>query len=257
MKIFKILTLPLFLSGCIYAGDMSLWNTRYDLFSRVDSYPIEYLEEENGPKLVKSEDITDTSFQVNKLLTAFKGYPLVDTKSYTRSYYTSKSIIAPTDVTLSSGLSPIEIKAEGKYDIIGEVTIDGLLYGLVSTSNSNNVFLVDNDGKLLPRVGMIRDDKLILSDVKYIVYPQDFHFETVASSKVVQSEMTTGFEIKYSGLKLDRIVLTVMEYDGQDGGIFTEYNYPNRPGIVDLHGIKIRIYQATENKLEYMIIVEK
>lgn len=256
MKILKVLGLTLILSGCIYAGDISIWDGQKDLFSRFSSYKITYLDDE-GPKLVKTEDITDTSFQVDKLLTAYKGYPIVDTKSYTRNYYTTKSIVAPTDVYLSSGMSPLEIKADAKYDVIGEVTIDGQLYGLVSTGVAKNVYLVDNYGKLYPKVGLISNDRLILSDTKYIIHPEDFRFETVSSSKVVQSEMTTGFEIKYSGLKLNRIILTVMEYNGEDGGVFSDYNYPNRPGIVDIHGIKIRIYQATDNKLEYMIVVDK
>jgi len=253
MKTLKILGLTLILSGCIYAGDISIWGSDNGLFSDFRGYKINYLDDE-GPKLVKTEDITDTSFEVNKQLIAYKGYPLADTRYYTRNYYTTKAIVAPTDVYLSSGLSPLEIKADVKYDVIGEVTIDGLLYGLVSAGTSRNVFLVDNDGKIYPKVGMIKNDRLILSDVDYMINPENFRFETVSSSKVVQSEMTTGFEIRYSGLKLNRIILTVMEYNGEDSGVFVDYNYPNRPGIIDIRGLKIKVYQATENKLEYMIV---
>ena len=59
-------------------------------------------------------------------------------------------------------------------------------------------------------------------------------------------------------MKLNRIVFTVMEYDQTNGqsGEFVNYNYPNRPGEIDIRGIKIRVFEANDAKIEYMIVVD-
>ena len=254
LRTFKLLGITLGLSGCIYAGEISVWPERDDFIAGLSSYDIEYLDKD-GPKLVKTENVTESDFAPNKLLTAYKGYSIVNTKSYVRNYYTQESIVAPEGAVLVSGLSPLSIEGGKKYDIIGRTEIDGVLYALIPNPNGKDVFLVRNDGTLLNQVGLIRADKIKLLDGKYKIEPQDFHFEPVITSKVVQSEMTWGFEIKYAGLKLNRIVLTVMEYDSNgESGEFVNYNYPNRPGEIDVRGLKIRVYEADDEKIEYMIV---
>lgn len=258
MKTLKILALVLTLSGCIYAGDVSVLGFRDDYLADFSSYSIEFMDEK-GPQLIKSETVTDSSFAANKLLTAYKGYPMVDTKSYSRNYYTQESIVAPSNAVLTSGLSPVSIEAKKKYDVIGRVDVEGKPYALVSVGFSKDVFLVENDGKLYNRIGVIRNDKLVLLDTSYNITPKDFKFEPVSSSKMVQSEIVKGFEVRYGGIKLGRVILTLMEYvPGNDAaGEFVDYNYPNRPGVVDLRGIKIKIFEANNSKIEYMIVNEK
>ena len=237
MRALKVLGLTLCLSGCIYAGEISLWPGRDDFIAGLSSYSIEYLDKD-GPKLIKTETVTESDFAPNKMLTAYKGYSVADTKSYTRNYYTQESIVAPTDAVLVSGLSPLSIKADKKYDIIGRTDIDEVVYALVPNPEGKDVFLVKNDGTLLNQVGLIRGDKVKLLDTKY--------------------EMTWGFEIKYAGLKLNRIVFTVMEYDqaGGESGNFVNYSYPNRPGEIDIRGLKIRVFEANDAKIEYMIVTD-
>ena len=257
MKTLKVLGLVLSLSGCIYAGNISFWPERDSFVAGLSSYDIDYLDED-GPRLIKTETVTDSNFAPNKMLTAYKGYSIADTKSYTRNYYTQESIVAPKDASFVSGLSPILIEAKKKYDVIGRVEIDDVAYALVPNPDGKDVFLVANDGKPLNRVGIIRSDKLKLLDTKYQITPENFRFEPVTTSKIVQSEMSWGFEIKYAGVKLNRIVFTVMEYDQTDGqsGEFVNYNYPNRPGEIDIRGIKIRVFEANDAKIEYMIVVD-
>ncbi len=254
MRALKVLGLTLILSGCIYAGEISFLPERDDLIAGIGNYSIEYLDKD-GPKLVKTENITDSDFMPNKMLTAYKGYSMVNTKSYIRNYYTQESIVAPENASLVSSLSPIAIEGGKKYDIIGRTEIDDIVYALIPNPNGKDVFLVRNDGSLLNRVGLIRSDSLKLLDEEYKIEPEDFRFEPVITSKVVQSEMTWGFEIRYAGLKLNRIILTVMEYDPKGvSGEFVNYNYPNRPGEIDIRGLKIRVYEANDEKIEYMIV---
>ena len=235
MRALKVLGLTLCLSGCIYAGEISLWPGRDDFIAGLSSYSIEYLDKD-GPKLIKTETVTESDFAPNKMLT----------------------IVAPTDAVLVSGLSPLSIKADKKYDIIGRTDIDEVVYALVPNPEGKDVFLVKNDGTLLNQVGLILGDKVKLLDTKYEINPPSFRFEPVTTSKIVQSEMTWGFEIKYAGLKLNRIVFTVMEYDqaGGESGNFVNYSYPNRPGEIDIRGLKIRVFEANDAKIEYMIVTD-
>ncbi len=257
MKILKVLGLVLCLSGCIYAGEISFLPERDDFIAGLGNYSVEYLDED-GPKLIRTETVTDSNFPPNKMLTAYKGYSIADTKSYTRNYYTQESIVAVSGANLISGLSPLKIEANKKYDIIGRVEIDDKVYALVPNPEGKDVFLVRNNGTLLNQVGVIRGDKLNLLDTKYEIEPDTFRFDPVTTSKVVQSEMVWGFEIKYAGIKLNRMVFTVMEYNqsGGQSGEFVNYNYPNRPGIIDIRGLKIRVYEANDAKIEYMIVVD-
>ena len=254
MKALKILGLTLGLSGCIYAGEISVLPERNDFVAGFGSYKIEYLDKE-GPKLIKSETITESDFAPNKMLTAYKGYSIANTKTYTRNYYTQESLVASKDVKLVSGLSPLSIKSEKKYDILGRTEIDDIVYALVPNPEGKDVFLVRNDGTILNQVGFIRGDKLTLVDGKYQIEPEDFRFEPVTTSKIVQSEMNWGFELKYAGIKLDRIVFTLMDYSQNgESGQFVNYNYPNRPGEISIRGLKIRVYEANDEKIEYMIV---
>ena len=233
MKALTVLASALALSGCIYAGEISFLPERDDFVAGLSSYGIEYLDR-SGPKLIRTETVTESDFAPNKMLTAYKGYSVADTKTY----------------------SPLFIKAEKKYDIIGRVEIDDLVYAVVPNPEGNDAFLVRNDGTILDRLGIIRGDKLKLLDTKHRVEPEDFRFEPVTTSKVVQSELTWGFEIKYAGIKLGRMVFTVLEYDPTNGesGQFVNYNYPNRPGEISIRGLKIRVYEADDEKIAYMII---
>lgn len=254
MKILKVLGLVLLLGGCIHAGPISFFESRSDFLANATSYPIDYFDD-TGPRLIKSETITDTGFPQEKLLTAYKGYPVVDTKTYTRNYYTQESIVAPKDATLISGLSPIEIDANKKYDVIGQVTIDDILYAVVAAGASRTVFLVDNYGKVYHNIGVIKNDRLVLlTETNYIVNPEDFRFESVSATKMVQSEMTKGFEIRFDGIKLDRVVFNLMEYHNGEAGSFSNFNFPRRPGVVDIRGLKIKIFEANDSKIEYMIV---
>ena len=68
------------LSGCLYAGDISVLESRKSFVERWSSYPITYFDQ--GSKLVKTEYITDKGMPVNEVLTAYKGYTVVDAKTY-------------------------------------------------------------------------------------------------------------------------------------------------------------------------------
>lgn len=256
MKTLKILAMVSCLSGCIYAGEVSLFPQRSDFVAGLKGYQIEYLDRKTE-KLLETETLHQSSFKANKLLTAYKGYPIADTKSYMKNYYVQESLVAPSKALMHSSLTPAEIKAGKKYDVIGQTTIDGVDYYLISSESKTYVFLVDMNYVLQRHLGTIRNDKLILVEEKFAIDPENFKFEPVTKSRILQSDMVTGFEIKYGGVKNDAMNFTLMQYDsGGSTGEFVNYSFENAPGVVEIAGVKIKVFSADDSRLEYMIIAE-
>ena len=79
----------------------------------------------------------------------------------------------------------------------------------------------------------------------------------ITTSKSVQTEPVKGFDIKYEGLNLGRLKFTLLDYSKADGdsGYFRNVSYPYQPGgILDLNGVGIKVIQATNEKLDYIIL---
>jgi len=256
MKTLKILALTLCLSGCIYAGEVNLIPWRNEFVSGWSGYSIVYLDQQNE-RLLTTENLQDSSFKANKLLTAFKGYPVADTKYYSKNHYVQESLIAPVDAKMFSGSSPAEIKGGKKYSVIAKTKIDGNVYYLVNSEDSTFVYLVDKDYKLQRNLGTIRNDKLVLLEDSYTVEPEGFQFEPITETRVLQSDIVNGFEIRYEGVQNGMMLFTLMQYDaGGSTGEFSNYNFDNQPGIVNIAGVKIKIFNADDSKLDYMILAE-
>ncbi len=256
MRALKILGIVLCLGGCIHAGELNFWPARGSWISGLSSYPIEYLGTSHE-RLLGSETMHESNFKANKLLTAYKGFTMVDTKSYDKNYYVQESIIAPGNAMLSSGVSPSFIEGGKKYDVFARTRIDGQTYYLISSDSPTTVFLVDENYTLQKHIGTIRDDKLVLLSETFTVTPEDFQFEPITKSRVLQSDMVDGFEIKFGGVKNDIMTFTLMQYDiGGSAGEFHNYNFENKPGIIEIAGVEIKIFSADDSRVEYMILAD-
>ncbi len=255
MKAWKILVMTISLSGCIYAGEYNILPVG-DVLASFSGHHIDYLDTKEE-RLLDSERLHETNFKSNKLLTAYKGYSVANTKSYVKNYYVQEAIIAPSDATMTSGVSPAEIKSGEKYEVIGRTFIDEKLYYIITSDLSSDIFLTDTDYTLQPYLGRIRNNKLIILDNKYRVSPEGYQFEPITKSRVLQSDMVSGFDIKYEGVQNNIMRFTLMHYDaGGSTGEFKTYSFENIPGLVEIAGVKIKVFNADDSRIEYMIIVD-
>ena len=256
MRALKTLGLVLILSGCIHAGELNFWPGRANWLSNLSSYPIDYMGQAQE-RLLGSETMHESNFKANKLLTAYKGYTVVDTKSYHKNYYVQESLIAPGNAMLSSGVSPSFIEGGKKYEVFGRTSIDGKTYYLISSDSPTTVFLVDENYTLQKHIGTVRNDRLVLLSDTFTITPEDFQFEPVTKSRMLQSDMVDGFEIKFNGVKNNIMTFTLMQYDsGGSTGEFHTYNFENKPGIIEIAGVEIKIFGADDSRVEYMILAE-
>lgn len=242
------------LASCVYAGNVSIWPWRNNLIERYNSIPIEYY---NGDEvLVKSEYITEKNFQPNQILTAYVGYSVVDLKTYRKDFYKSEYVRPAMNGVLNSASIPVAYKKSEKLKIVGEVVIDGERYALIPTNLPDFVVLSSQNGVPGRKIGQIRNGRLVLLDSEFIAYPADFHFEPVTSSRSEQTEPVKGFDIKYDGVKLDRMIFTYYDYANSQGdsGRFENLSFPNRPGVIDIYGIGIKVLHAGNQKLDYIIL---
>jgi len=258
MKKFAFVACILVLSSCIRAGGNNFLPQRNELIEMLQSEPITYYD--NSMRQVKTEILTERNFPENRVLTAAVGYSIVDDKTYRKVYFAREVLRANTNGGLTSIGYPVEYKKHQQVEMIGEVYLDDVRYALVPSGDKGFVVLVDGEGHLYPRLGQIRNDRLVLLISNFIVYPDNFAFEPVILSKSEQTTPIKGFDIKYGGLRNGYVTFIYYRYDApsndglHDSGEFEVLSFPNKNKLVDIKGVKIKIIEARKDTLDYMIL---
>ena len=162
------------------------------------------------------------------------------------------------DGALNGASIPVVFKKNDLKQVVGQVVIDDESFLLVPTYKDKSDFmvLVRRDGSLSRRLGQIRYKRLVLLDADYIPYPADLRLEPVTTSRTEQTEPVKGFDIKYEGIKADRMAFTYLDYANSQGdsGRFENLSYPNKPGIINIRGVGIKVLDAGKQKLDYIIL---
>ena len=253
MKKAFILCALLCLNACVYAGEVDVWSGRRAWFDNFNSFSIDYTN--NVTKLVKSEYVSEKSYKIGELRTAFKGYSVLSDKTMLRNYYVREQVRADGDVTLSSVSAPYVYHNNETFNVIGSVNMNGVRYNLIPTQLEDFVVLANNsNGKLYPYTGMIKNKRLILLREEYVPDNKDFRLMPVFITKVEQSKPVKGFDIKYDGVRLKRMWFVYYDYENDSSGDFKEYSFPAKPGLVNIRGVKLRILSVDEQRIDYMIV---
>lgn len=248
------------ISGCLNAGDHGWGSWRKEWLEQLTTEPITFYD--NSLRQVKTELLTERNFPENEILTAHVGYSMVDDKTYRKVYYAREIVRPAMDGGFSSNSVPVQFKKSQRLDMIGESFVDGQRYALVPTQENSFVVLIDGEGRPLNKIGQIRNNRLVLLKEDFVLYPDGFYFEPLTLSRSEQTMPIKGFDIKYGGLKGGRVQLIYYNYDApnntgdDESGEFITMSFPNKPETVDVNGIGIRIVEATEDFIDYMILPE-
>ena len=134
---------------------------------------------------------------------------------------------------MNSASVPMAFYKGEKYQVLGESTIDGERFLLIPAKEENVVLLINGDGVPYDKVGYVKDERLVLMLPDYIPYPENFYFEPIITSKTEQTKPIKGYDIKYGGIKLDRMLFTYYDYSSSNGnnGRFENISFPNKPGL--------------------------
>lgn len=254
MKKALVLCSLLYLSSCVYAGEVDVLSSRRTFFDSFQTYGIDFRD--NAPHLVKTEEINEKSFKRNEILTAFKGYSVLSDKTFVRTYYVTEKVRAVGDVVLSNVSTPYRYKNNQTFNILGYTWIDGVKYSLVATNELPNYVALFNSetGKLYHNTGVIKDGRLSLLRQEFLASNPNFRFEPVFITTTEQSKPIKGFDIKYDGLRLNRMWFVYYDYASSTSGGFKEYDFPKKPGLLKIGNVKIRVLAVDDQRVDYMVL---
>ncbi len=248
--------LMLLLAGCVYAGEIDVLKSRKGFFTFLNSYSVDRFNDQQ--EFVKSEHLNDRNYKLNQSMTAFRGYTVLNNKTYRRDWYQQNFVVPNRTGTLSSGGISHTYKKDEKQRILGQTKIDGKVWRIIPGEDDEFVYLIDEDGKFRNQAGKLDGSRLVLLDTEYEVLPDDFRMVDVASTSSMQSKPVLGFDVKYEGIKNDRLWFTYFDYSSVQGGkgTFEEISFPNKPGLIEINGFGIRVLKADNERLDYMVIRE-
>lgn len=238
-------------SACSLDEGLEFWEKRGAWVESFQTYAIKEWPSER--RLVKTSEVNEKSAEPGSIRTVFRGYSLLSDKTFRRSYYVLERVRANMNATLSSVSVPYRFKKNQLADIVGTSNIDGEEYRLIKTDLDDFVLLIDQDGKFY-RSGQIRNGRLAVLDVDYIVSNPDFRLVPVMITSTSQTAPVKGFDIKYDGLRLNRIWFTYFDYSTDKAGGFQDYSFPKEPGLITLGDVQFRVLQADDQRLDYMLI---
>lgn len=252
-KIYLMLAL-LGLSSCVYAGEYNVLSSRKDFFTKLNGYNINFYK--NEPELVKTEYINEKSYKFNETMTAYRGYTVLSDKTYRKDFYREEYVKASKNVVLNTASIPQKFTANEKLQLIGDVQIDGVEYRLVPGNIEDFVVLIDNEGDIYKHMGKIKGSTLVIMEPVYYPYPENVRIVNVNTVKTEQTKPVKGYDVKYSGIKLDRIWFTYLDYSADNGnrGTFEDISFPNKPGLITINGVGIRVLDADNERVTYQVL---
>lgn len=244
----------LMLVGCVRAGDYNILGFRNEIFTVWNGYKINFYN--NEPRLVETETINESNYTPNVAQTVTVGSSVLNNKTYQKTVYAQNYLKANKKGVLNSSSVPVGIYPDKKYEIIGEVSIDGNSYRLVNSELEDYVVLIDRNGGFYNRIGQIKGSFLVLLDTEFFPYPADLKMTEMQVTSSEQTAAVQGFDVKYDGIKLDRIWFTYYEYGDDNSGTFSNLSFPNKPGLITINNVGFRVLAAGENKITYMVLTE-
>lgn len=255
MKKIGLLTLILALGACANISGRSWWDARRTFVERFTTYPIVFYD--SGEHLVNTEYVSEKSVKSNEILTAYVGYSVVSDKIYQIKNYETNLVKANVDGYMNSASVPGRIPVGKPIEVIGAAEIDGVEYRLIPSELDSFVYMVKPDGSFYDEMGQIRDGRLAVLDATFVPSPDNLRMEPVKVTRSEQTKPVKGYDIKYQGVNLDRMMFTYYDYSqyqDADMGEFEDINFPLARMTVNINGVKIKVLNADRHKLEYILL---
>lgn len=243
----------LFVAGCTangYVWDVRKWWLNYN-----NSYSIDFYD--NSEKKVNEEYVNEKSVKSGEILTTYVGHSVISDKIYRITNYESNLVKANVTGYMHSASVPGVIPAGKPLEVIGEVTIEDKKLRIIPSQLDNFVFLIYSDGSFYHEMGRIRGNRLFILDAEFMPAPDNLRMEPVKITRSEQTKPVKGYDIKYQGVNLDRMLFTYFDYSkygNADVGEFEDISFPLKRGPIDIRGTKIRVLDADKHKLEYILL---
>ena len=255
MKKTVVLFSALLLASCaIHAGDHSFWNERNEWIESHNTYPVEFFSQE--PMLLKTDYVYENSRKSKEVLTTYTGYSMISSKTYQKNYYIADKVKAVMEGGLVGIGSPILFTKGESVPLLGQVVVDNTDFVLAPDKSGEYVVLVRRDGSVYPKIGEIRNNRLLLLDEHLMPKPDDFHFSPVVEGKTQQTKPVNGYDLRYEGIKNGKITMTYMVYNpvNNSSGQFETFAFPQKAGLYRINNLEIKILSADNDKIDFMVV---
>lgn len=205
----------------------------------------------NEEFLSESQTITEDKIEKGVVLITHTGEIMTSSKTYRTDYYSTETVKPTKNGELSSAYTPLKLSKKANYNAFGEVKYKGETYMLVRENKKNDIILVDGDGEIYDHIGRIVDGRLAVLSAKFYTRPADLRMVPVVNTRTEISEDSEGYTLVYNGLANngDEIVFIYKTVGQED----EELRFSICDEEISIHGIDIDIFDASEDKIEYMI----
>lgn len=250
-KYFAILVGVITLAACVRAGDYDLFPFRRSFVNSIRGYTIHDFDDE----IYKgTEDIRESEVMMNKALTVKKGEAVLSDKLFDRSSY-EKTIFMPNINGTLQGAFSLKLNSRQTYSVDKWVKIDGTKYYMLYSGIGSSYYLFDDDGTFYNHEGVDREGTLQIMEETVMLYPSNLKMNKITETRDEISNVRNGYEVKYGGVQLNRIWFDYLTYDGSDSsGNFERISFPDKPGLITINGKGLRVINADNNKITYMIL---
>ncbi len=245
------------LAGCLRAGSYDLIPVRKKIFDSMTGYSVDFADQ--NEQFVSSKIEREKGYTLNKAATVRKGDPILSDKVFSRNIYTTVIYKPNKKGALQNQAFPMKLDNRKEYKILGWVTIDGIKYSLLESNLEGYVFLFDQDGNFYKNAGWIDDGGILkLLDEEIFVYPSGLKMQNVVSTREENGGIKQGYEVRFDGVKLDRVWFDYIVYDKADANDvrLERLNFPNKPGLIMINGKGLRILKADDDSITYMILTD-
>ena len=245
----------LVLSSCYLRGDYTLGrrNVFNDFFY---TYNVHYYDADDVVNSV-AETETVSDYKLGVVRHAMPGGVVASSKTFEKEVYSDRFVRPNKKGGLVSYTVPIEFSDEQVYEIDGEVEIKGTTYRMLKPNRVGDIVLIDNNGKVYPRVGRIYNGRLALLETAFLLEPEDFYFTNSARKQSIVVDAVSGFEIRFVGIQDYRLVFR--SYSLQPDGKFSQeqqrtYKFPMYDKEITVEGVKLEILNADQDGIDYKIL---
>ena len=241
------------LASCTYSDNsINFLPFRNKIFTVWQTDSIFYYDKDlNTEFLSESTTTTEDKIERGQVLVTHTGDVMASSKTYRTDYYTTETVKPTKNGAMDSAYSPVRIRKNAVYNAFGEVKHDGETYMLVRQGKSNDIILVNGDGEIYEHIGRMVDGRLAVLSTKFYVDPEDLRMVPVLNTRVEEGGESSGYTLSYDGLENDgnEMVFTYKE-EGYDP---EEIRFSICDEKIEIHDLKIDVFNATEDKIEYMI----
>lgn len=255
-KIIICLLACLSLNACVKAGDFDLLPVRTKIFNKYRGYKIDFYD--NKEALIREGIIHENDYKKNKAVTVKKGENVLSDTIMNKMTYQRFFAKFNKKGALNNNLYPMRVNGEDEYTIVGWTTINNDRYTIIETPLDDHVFLFNKDGVAYEKSGKMVDGRVQLLEDPVFVYPSDLRLNIVNKMRDDISGVKNGYQVKYGGVKFDRIFFDYLgfDHDSDTKGEFKQINFPNKPGLIVINGIGLRVLNADDKSITYMVLID-